>query len=83
MEKNLQNRGGIIFKDAPDSSEHPKIQNKAAPESEPPKSKPGLDVLKTYNCELTSYGGNAACGVVINNTDKTMGYVQVEINIYD
>lgn len=45
--------------------------------------KPRLEVLKTYNCQLSEYGGNAACGVVINNTNRTMSYVQVEINLYD
>ena len=47
------------------------------------KSKPRLEVLKTYNCQLSEYGGNAACGIVVNNTNKTMSYVQVEINLYD
>lgn len=47
------------------------------------KSKPRLEVLDTYNCQLSSYGGNAACGTVINNTNRTMSYVQVEINLYD
>lgn len=45
--------------------------------------KPRLELLNTYNCQLSEYGGNAACGVVINNTSRTMSYVQVEINLYD
>ncbi len=47
------------------------------------KSKPKLEVLNSYNCSLSEFGGSAICGTVINNTDKTYGYAQIEINLYD
>ena len=47
------------------------------------KSKPKLEVLNSYNCNVSSYGGRAICGTVINNTDRTYGYAQIQINLYD
>ena len=56
---------------------------KKEPQKTQQKDKPKLEILKTYNCNATAYGGRAICGTVINNTDKTYGYAQVEINLYD
>lgn len=46
-------------------------------------SKPQLEILNSYNCSVSSYGGRAVCGTVINNTGKTFSYAQVEVNLYD
>lgn len=59
-----------------EDSSNNSINNKA-------KSKPKLEVLNSHNCNISSYGGRAICGTVINNTDRTYGYAQIQINLYD
>ncbi len=59
------------------------IENNAGGTPAKTKHKSGLEVLDTYRCQLSPYGGDAVCGTVVNNTNRTMSYAQVEINLYD
>lgn len=53
----------------------------AAPAPQPV-VKPDLELLEHHPC-AGDFGTSMVCGTVINNTDHTYGYVQVEINLYD
>ena len=41
-----------------------------------------LEVTESHTCDL-GYGARAICGSVKNNTNRNIGYAQVEINLYD
>lgn len=41
-----------------------------------------LEVTESHSCSI-EYGGRAICGTVKNNSKHNLGYVQVEINLYD
>ncbi len=45
-------------------------------------TKPRLEILEHHPC-TGDFGEKMVCGTVINNTTRTIGYAQVEINLYD
>lgn len=44
--------------------------------------KPNLEVTEHHPC-TGDFGARMVCGTVVNNTNRTIGYAQVEINLYD
>lgn len=44
--------------------------------------KPNLEVTEHHPC-AGDFGSRMVCGTVVNNTNRTIGYAQVEINLYD
>jgi len=44
--------------------------------------KPDLEVIEHHPCN-GDFGSRMVCGTIINNTNRTIGYAQVEINLYD
>ncbi len=47
-----------------------------------PANKPNLEVTEHHPC-TGDFGSRMVCGTVVNNTNRTIGYAQVEINLYD
>ncbi len=45
-------------------------------------NKPDLEVIEHHSCS-DEFGSKMVCGTVVNNTNRTIGYAQVEINLYD
>lgn len=45
-------------------------------------TKPRLEILEHHPC-TGDFGAKMICGTVINNSNRTIGYVQIEINLYD
>nr|DAS99107.1 MAG TPA: zinc-ribbon domain protein [Caudoviricetes sp.] len=41
-----------------------------------------LEVTESHSCNL-GYGARGICGTVKNNSNRNIGYAQVEINLYD
>lgn len=41
-----------------------------------------LEVVEHHSCD-DDLGNRSVCGTVVNNTNRTYGYAQVEINLYD
>lgn len=46
------------------------------------KQKKDLELIEHHPC-TGDFGSKMVCGTVINNTNRTIGYAQVEINLYD
>lgn len=44
--------------------------------------KPNLEVIEHHSC-TGDFGARMVCGTVVNNTSRTIGYAQIEINLYD
>ena len=44
--------------------------------------KPNLEIIEHHPC-TEDFGVRMVCGTIINNTNRTMGYAQIEINLYD
>lgn len=44
--------------------------------------KPNLEITEHHPC-TGDFGSRMVCGTVVNNTNRTIGYAQVEINLYD
>jgi len=45
-------------------------------------NKPRLEVTEHHPC-TGDFGSRMVCGTVVNNTNRTIGYAQIEINLYD
>ena len=41
-----------------------------------------LEVTESHSCNI-GYGARGVCGTVKNNSNRNIGYAQVEINLYD
>lgn len=64
------------------TTEQPTIKQTTQKSHAVPPQKPKLEVIEHHPC-IGDFGSRMVCGTVMNNTNRTIGYAQVEINLYD